>query len=293
MKVGFVGLGRMGGGMAGNLLAAGHAVTVWNRTPGRAGGLVERGAAEAGRLAEACRGAAVVITMLSDDAAVEALTFDEDGLLAHLDDGAIHVAMSTLSVGLSQRLAAAHTAAAQRYVAAPVFGRPDAAAAGRLFVVAGGDEAALAECEPLFAAMGQRTFVTGAAPHTAHLVKLAGNFLLASVIESLGEAVALVGKAGVDAHGFVELLTSTLFDAPVYRTYGKLIADRAWEPAGFVAALGLKDVRLALAAADGLQVPLPLASLLRDRFLRLVATGGAGQDWSAIARLAAEDAGTP
>jgi 3-hydroxyisobutyrate dehydrogenase-like beta-hydroxyacid dehydrogenase len=290
MKIGFLGLGQMGQGMAGNLVKAGHAVRVYNRTAGKTSALVDLGAEAAQSVAEACAGEAVV-TMLADDKAVEGLAFGEGGLVASLAPGALHVSCSTISTAMSERLSEAHAKAGQRFVAAPVFGRPDAAAAGKLFIVAAGEPGALADCAPLFEAMGQRVFTFGAHPPAANLVKLSGNFLIASVIESLGEAMALVGKAGVDLHAYLELLTSTLFSAPVYKTYGGLIADQKFEPAGFAAPLGQKDIRLTLAAAEDLQVPMPLASLLRDRFLTLLANGGEKLDWSAIGRLAAKDAG--
>jgi 3-hydroxyisobutyrate dehydrogenase-like beta-hydroxyacid dehydrogenase len=230
--------------------------------------------------------------MLADDAAVEEVVFGEQGVLASLAPGATHVSSSTISVDLSRRLTAAHRAAEQHYVAAPVFGRPEAASAAKLFVIAGGAPERLEALSPVFDAIGQRTFVVSEQQQAANLVKLSGNFLIASVIESLGEVIALVGKAGVDPQQYVDILTSTLFSAPVYQTYGGLIARREFEPAGFAAALGLKDVRLALAAAEELSVPLPIASLLRDRFLALLANGGGDLDWSAIATLAARDAGS-
>ncbi|HLY38890.1 MAG TPA: NAD(P)-dependent oxidoreductase [Candidatus Binatia bacterium] len=290
MKVGFLGLGRMGTGMAANLVAAGHEVTVWNRSPERARALVEQGACSAASVADACRGD-VVVTMLADDAALESVVFGPPGVLAVLPASGIHVSMSTIGVALSERLAAAHAQARQRFVAAPVFGRPDAAAAGKLFIVAAGAPDAVEACAPLFAVMGQRTFAVGERPPAANLVKLSGNFLLGAVIESLGEALALVGKAGVDPHAYLEFLTSTLFTAPVYKGYGAMIVDRKFQPAGFAAPLGAKDVRLTLAAAEALRVPMPLASLLRDRFLALLARGGDALDWSAIGALAAADAG--
>jgi 3-hydroxyisobutyrate dehydrogenase-like beta-hydroxyacid dehydrogenase len=290
MKVGFIGLGHMGAGMAANLVAAGHEVTVYNRTPSKVQALVARGAHAAGRVADACRGDAVV-TMLADDAAVEGVVFGYEGVLASLGKSAIHVSMSTISVALSERLAAAHTNAGQRFVAAPVFGRPEAAAAAKLFIVAAGAPDALDVCSPLFDVMGQKTFSIGNEPHTANLVKLSGNFLSASVIEALGEAMALVGKAGVDPHRYLDLLTSTLFTAPVYKTYGGLIAERRFAPAGFAAPLGHKDIRLTLAAAETLRVPMPFASVLHDRFLTLLAHGGEALDWSAIGALAAKDSG--
>jgi 3-hydroxyisobutyrate dehydrogenase-like beta-hydroxyacid dehydrogenase len=290
MEVGFIGLGRMGAGMAANLLRAGHAVTVHNRTADKLQPLLERGAHAATQVADACRGDAV-ITMLADDAAVEGVVFGETGVIRHLATGAIHVSMSTISVALSERLAGMHADAGQRFVAAPVFGRPDAAAAAKLFILAAGASDAVERCDPLFAAMGQKTFRVGDAPASANLIKLSGNFLIAAVLEALGEAMALVGKAGVDAHQYLELLTSTLFTAPLYKGYGERIADRKFAPAGFAAPLGAKDIRLTLAAAEALRVPMPLASLLRDRFLTLLAQGGEALDWSAIGQLAAHDAG--
>jgi 3-hydroxyisobutyrate dehydrogenase-like beta-hydroxyacid dehydrogenase len=290
MKVGFIGLGNMGAGMAANLLRAGHEVTVYNRTPGKERALVEQGAHAAGQVADACRGEAVM-TMLADDGAVGGVVFGDQGVIGSLGTGAIHLSMSTISVALSERLAAAHAKAGQRFVAAPVFGRPDVAAAGKLFIVAAGAPDAVTACSPLFEALGQKTFSVGDEPQAANLVKLSANFLLASVIEGLGEAMALVGKAGVDRHQYLELLTSTLFTAPVYKTYGGLIAEGKFEPAGFAAPLGYKDIRLTLAAADRLRVPMPVASLLRDRFLTLLAQGGEGLDWSGIGQLAARDAG--
>jgi 3-hydroxyisobutyrate dehydrogenase-like beta-hydroxyacid dehydrogenase len=290
MKVGFIELGHMGAGMAANLVKAGHEVTVYNRTPARAQALVEQGAHAAAQVAEACRGDAV-ITMLADDAAVEGVAFGDHALIASLGRGAIHISMSTISVVLSEGLAAAHASAGQRYVTAPVFGRPDVAAAGKLFIMTAGEPEAVATCGPLFEAMGQKTFTISAMPQAANLVKLSGNYLIASTIEALGEALALVAKAGMDQRQYLDLLTSTLFTAPVYRTYGELIAEGRFEPAGFAAPLGFKDIRLTLAAAESLRVPMPLAGLLRDRFLTLLANGGDRLDWSSIGQLAAKDAG--
>ena len=290
MKIGFIGLGHMGSGMAANLLKAGHEVTVYNRTTGKVQALVEQGAHGAAQVADACRGDAV-ITMLADDGALVSVAFGDQGVIGSLRKGASHISMSTISVALSERLAAAHAHAGQRYIAAPVFGRPEAAAAAKLFIVAAGAPDAVDTCLPLFEALGQKTFSVGSKPQAANLVKLSGNFLIASVIEALGEAIALVSKAGVDRRQYLELLTSTLFTAPVYKTYGGLIAEQKFEPAGFAAPLGHKDISLTLAAAESLRVPMPLASLLRDRFLTLLAQGGESLDWSAIGQLAAKDAG--
>jgi 3-hydroxyisobutyrate dehydrogenase-like beta-hydroxyacid dehydrogenase len=290
MDVGFIGLGRMGAGMATNILEAGHAITVYNRTPGKDEVLARKGAHSAAGLSDACRGEAVV-TMLADDYAVESVVYGDGGLLATLRKGAAHISFSTISVALSERLAADHAAAGQRFVAAPVFGRPDVAAAGKLFIVAAGAPDAIAAVQPILDAVGQKTFVVSETPQAANLVKLSGNFLIASVIESLGEAIALVGKGGVDKQQYLDILTSTLFGSPVYKTYGALIVNGKFEPAGFAAPLGQKDIRLVLAAAEELRVALPIASLLRDRFLTLLAHGGEKLDWSALGSLAARDAG--
>ena len=290
MKVGFLGLGQMGSAMAANLIKAGHEVTVYNRSRDKAEALAGEGAKVAATVAEACGGEAV-FTMLAHDDALSAVVHGDGGVLASLGKGAVHISASTISVAMSERLTREHAAADQHFVAAPVFGRPEAAAAAKLFVAAAGAPDAIQTVTPLFDAIGQRTFVLGEEPKAANLVKLSGNFLIASVIESLGEAMALVEKGGVDRHAYLDLLTSTLFNAPVYKTYGGLIADRKFKPAGFTAPLGQKDIRLALAAGEALNVPLPLASLLRDRFLNLLAHGGEELDWSAIGALAAKDAG--
>ena len=290
MKVGFIGLGHMGSGMAQNLLKAGHELTVYNRTPEKVNALVEQGARGAATVADACKGD-VVITMLAEDSAVENVVLGEAGILASLRKGAIHVSSSTISVALSEKLSAEHTKRGQGFVGAPVFGRPEAAAAAKLFIVVAGAPDALDTCMPLFEAMGQKTFRFGDKASSANLVKISGNFMISSTIETLAEAMALVAKAGLDQHQYLDFLTSSLFTAPIYKTYGTLIADKKFKPAGFAAPLGFKDVRLALAAGEALRVPLPLANLLRDRFLRLLGRGDETIDWSAISQLAAEDAG--
>ena len=290
MKIGFIGLGQMGSGMAGNLLKAKHEVSIYNRTAGKTEDLVRLGANAPGEISVVSMSDAV-ITMLANDAAVENVVFGNSGVLESLPRNAVHISCSTISVTLSKRLAEVHEAAGQHFLAAPVFGRPDAAAAGKLFVVVAGKAGIIESCMPLFEAIGQKTFVMSETPEAANLVKLSGNFLIAAVIEALGEAIALVGKGGVDRQAYLELLTATLFNAPVYKTYGRLIVDDKFEPAGFAALLGQKDIRLALAAADALSVPMPLAGLIRDRFLTLVALGGETLDWSAIGALAARDAG--
>jgi len=290
MKIGFIGLGNMGEPMAMNLLKAGHDVTVYNRSAEKAKPLLKQGAHAAATLAEACR-AEVVFTMLADDAAVESVTFGESGILANLRPESIHISCSTISVALAQKLTAEHEKRNVPFISAPVLGRPEAAESGKLFVMVAGPPDSVERCKVLFDTIAQRTFRFGENPSVANLVKLSGNFLIASVLESLSEAFALVGKAGIDQHEYLDFLISTLFGAPVYKTYGGLIADKKFQPARFAAPLGLKDVRLTLAAGEQLRVPLPLASLVRDRLLALLARGGESLDWSAISQIAAEDSG--
>lgn len=290
MKVGFIGLGQMGSGMAASLMTAGHTLTVFNRSPEKMQPLVAQGARATQSFADFAD-SDVVFTMLAEDKAVESVVFGENGLLRHLRLGAVHISSSTISVAFSAQLAAAHAAAGQEYISAPVFGRPDAAAAGQLFLVVAGKRKIIDQLQTLLDAIGQRTFIVATEPEKANLVKLSGNFLIASVIESLGEAMALVEKGGINRHDYLELLTSSLFNIPLYRNYGALIADRKFTPPGFAAPLGQKDIRLVLTAAEALKVPLPFASILRDRFIKLAAHGGEIQDWSAVGGLAAEDAG--
>ena len=290
MDVGLIGLGRMGTGIAKSLLRAGHQVTAYNRTPEKAEALRGAGAAVAATVGDACRGEAV-LTMLSDDAAVEAVVFGQGGILPSLAKGATHVSMSTISVALAERLAEAHTRARQGFVSAPVFGRPEAAEAGKLAVVAAGPEPLVQKYRPLFEAIGPKLMVAGARASLANTVKLAGNFLIGSVLESLAEAMAFAKKSGVDTKALLDFLTSTLFDAPVYKTYGSLIVAGNHDHVGFAAPLGLKDVRLVLEAAGAQSVPMPVASVVRDRLLTAIARGNAEKDWSVLGKIAAEDAG--
>lgn len=292
MDVAFLGLGSMGAPMARNLLKAGHRLSVWNRSPQKAEPFAALGARVAATPAEAAEGADAAVTMLADDAALGRTVFSGDGLLAALAPGAVHVGMSTVGVSLSRRVGDAHASRGQGYVAAPVFGRPDAAEAARLRVVAAGKADDVERCRPVFDAVGQQTFVVGDEPWRANVVKLCGNFLIASMIESLGEAFALARKSGVEAAALEEVLGGTLFaGSPIFSGYLAQVAGARFEPAGFTLRLGLKDVRLALAAADDAQAPMPAASLLRDRFLAAVARGHGELDWAAISALAAADAG--
>ena len=290
-KIAFIGLGNMGGPIAANLIRAGFDVTLYNRSRDKLKPLLDLGGKAAGSIAEACARADILVTMLADDSAEEAVTLGPDGSAAHLPNGALHICHSTIGAATARHLAEAHASSGQSYLSAPVFGRPEAAAAAKLFILAGGQAEHVKRAMPLFEKIGQRVFPMGDKPESANIAKLGGNMLIATVIESLGEVLALAGKAGIDRAAYLEMLTSTLFTAPVYKTYGGLIVEEKFEPAGFAAPLGLKDIRLALAAAEELRVPLPIGSLLRDRFLTLLAQGAEDLDWSAVARLAARDAG--
>jgi 3-hydroxyisobutyrate dehydrogenase-like beta-hydroxyacid dehydrogenase len=290
MKVGFIGLGQMGTGMATSLIRAGHELTVYNRTREKAQPLAALGAKVAERIAEACRGE-VVFTMLADDRSVEGVTLGSEGIERHLAKGAIHVSCSTISVRLAEKLTEVHAQAGQTFLSVPVFGRPPAAAAGKLFVVAAGQKSAVERIAPLLESVGQKVCRLSERPRDANLLKLSGNFLITAMIEALGEMLALVEKGGLDRRVCMDFLTSTLFDAPIYRNYGGMMVERRLTPAGFAAPLGQKDVRLVMGAAEDLNVPLPLANLVRDRFLRLMAHGGEQLDWAAIGDLPAVDAG--
>jgi len=267
MKIAFYGLGNMGSHMARSLLRARHDVTVWNRTYSKAEELRADNAKVAKSVAEGTCEAEIAVTMLADDQAVAAAVLGPGGVAEHLAPGGVHVSMSTISFDLSKRLAGEHAKRRQHYVSAPVFGRPEAAAAAKLFIVAAGDPAAIERIKPLLEAVGPRTFVIGPKPEMANVVKLSGNFLISSVIESLGEAIALARKYEIDPHQYVDFLTNTLFAAPVYKTYAGIIVDERYQPAGFKMRLGLKDVRLVLAAAETVDARMPIASLIRDNLL--------------------------
>ena len=291
MKISFIGLGSMGLPMARHLLQAGHPLTVYNRTRARADQLKQFNPVVADSPAAAVRDAEVLVTMVADDAALEDVMLGPDGALAALPRGAIHVSMSTISPALSRRLAERHTAAGQTYVAAPVFGRPEAAEGKKLWIVAAGPPPALERCRRVLDAMGQGVTVAGEDPPRANVIKLAGNFLLAAAIEAMGEAFALARKYGVAPAELLDIVNGRLFRSPIYENYGTLIAEERYEPAGFKLKYGLKDVRLALGAADEVAAPMPLASLIRDRYLSGVARGWGDIDWAGLARIAAADAG--
>lgn len=291
MRVAFIGTGRMGLPMARNLARAGHTVAAWNRTRDRAAPLAADGVRIADSVADAVRGAEVAVTMLADDRALGSVVFPPQGVAGTLAEGAVHLGMSTVGASLSRRLAGRHEARGQRYVAAPVFGRPDAAEAARLKIVAAGDAEGIEVCRPLFDALGDRVFELGPDASAANIVKLCGNFVLASMIRALGEAFALARKSGVEPAALEEVLSGTLLGSPAFPSYAKQIVEGRFDPPGMKMRLGLKDVRLALAAADAAEVPMPLASLLRDSLLSGVARGRGDLDWAALATLVAEDAG--
>ncbi|WP_199096365.1 NAD(P)-dependent oxidoreductase [Dyella sp. ASV21] len=288
MKVGFIGLGAMGSAMASNLIKAGHEVTVWNRSPGATEPLVSLGA-KAVRSADRAAQGEVLFSMLANDQAARDIFFAGD-LLSGMDKGTIHVNHATISLALARELAQAHAQHGLEYVAAPVFGRPDVAAAGKLNILAAGKPAVIERVRPLLDAMGSRIWPLGEAPERANVVKIAGNFMLGAAIESMAEASALARAHGVSAADFLEVMTSTLFAAPAYQGYGKLIAEQRYTPAGFALPLGYKDIGLALAAADASRVPLPLAGLLRDSLLEALSAGDENVDWSILAQVAARRA---
>ncbi|PZU11659.1 NAD(P)-dependent oxidoreductase [Sphingomonas sp.] len=287
MRVALLGLGNMGGAIARNILKAGHALTVWNRSPDKAASLVEAGAGSASSPAEAATGAEIVLTMLADDRAVEAVVFGAQGLLS-AKAAPIHVGLSTISLALARRLTEVQ---GERYVSAPVFGRPPAAEAAQLNIVAGGAPASIAFAQPIFDAIGQRTFVAGEDQATANLVKLCGNFMIMSAIEAMGEAMALAAKNGLDRQILFDVLTGTLFGAPVYRNYGPALIEGAFRPAGFPAPLGLKDMNLVAEAANGARVPMPLLGIIRDHLLQTIARDGDDIDWAAIGKAIGDNAG--
>jgi 3-hydroxyisobutyrate dehydrogenase-like beta-hydroxyacid dehydrogenase len=265
---------------------------VWNRSIDKAQPLEKMGARVASNPREAVAGCDIAMTMLADDAALQKVLTSEQGLLAGLRPGAMHISMSTIAVATADQLTAEHAAREQKFVSAPVFGRPEAAAAAKLFVVAAGSAPDIDRAEPVFGCMSQRVFRLSAKPSAANLVKLCGNFMILSAIEALGEAMALAEKGGVERRQLLEVITGTVFDAPIYRVYGDLLAQRRFRPAGFAAPLGLKDMELTADSALALRVPMPLLGVLRDHLLQTIAREGEDIDWSGIAGTIAANAGS-
>jgi 3-hydroxyisobutyrate dehydrogenase-like beta-hydroxyacid dehydrogenase len=291
MRIAFLGLGQMGAAIAGNLVKAGHDVALWNRTAAKARALSASGASYAATAREAASGRPVVLSMLSDDAALNAVLDGEDGLLAGLGAGALHISMSTIGVSTAEEVAARHAQRGQHFACAPVFGRPEAAAAAKLYIVAAGESEDLELAAPVFEAIGQRVFCVGSRPSAANLVKLCGNFMILASIEILGEALTLAAKGGIPKATLLDVLTGTLFDAPVFRNYGAILLHERYRPAGFAAPLGLKDMRLVGQSAETLRVPMPVLNVVRDHLLQTIALEGEQIDWSAIARIAGKNAG--
>lgn len=289
MQVGFIGLGRMGQAIAGRILAAGHDLVVYNRTRSKAAQLEEAGARVVDSIAEACAGREAVLTMLTDDKALDEVA--HSGLLENLPRGAVHVPMGTHSVAALAALSDTHAAAGQVLVAAPVLGRPDAAAAGQLVIVPAGPADAIDKLLPLFAAVGRRTFNAGVNPAGAAAVKLANNMILGCAIEALAEGFALTRKFDVDPAVFNEVLTDGLFAAPAYKVYGGIISNQDYDHVGFTTRLGLKDADLMLAAGEAASVPLPSCNVYRDRLLSAIANGEGDKDWAVIARVQARASG--
>jgi 3-hydroxyisobutyrate dehydrogenase-like beta-hydroxyacid dehydrogenase len=291
MKVGFIGLGRMGQGIAGNVLGGGHDVAVYNRTASKADALVKDGATLAASVAEVCAGRDVVITMLAHDAALDEVTHAEGGLLQSLPDGAIHLAMGTHSVVVTGQMAEAHDAAGKLFVACPVLGRPDMAAAGQLGLVPGGRADLVDKCRPLLENIGRRTFEAGENPASAASIKVTNNFVLGCAIEAMGEGFALTRKYGVAPAVFYDVLADGMFNCPAYKIYGDIIAKEDYDRVGITATLGLKDANLALQAGEAVGVPLPSGNAWRDRLIGAVAHGDGEKDWAVVGREQARASG--
>jgi 3-hydroxyisobutyrate dehydrogenase-like beta-hydroxyacid dehydrogenase len=290
-QIAFLGLGQMGSAMAGRLLEAGYSLRVYNRTAEKAKPIVEKGATLVDRPAEAVSAGGILVSMVADDEAQHALVGDD--LLAGLGPGGLHLAMSTVSPAGAKAEAARHAEQGVGYVACPVFGRPDAAAAGKLWLCLAGPEPAKSRVRPLLNVLGQGVFDFGVEPSAANVVKLSGNFLIAAAVEAMAEALSLCEKSGVQPGKVYDLLSQTLFACPIYVNYGRAIVESRFSPPGFSLALGSKDVRLVRDTGRAAQVPMPFAGLLEDRFLRSLANGRGGLDWTGIALDERESAGLP
>jgi 3-hydroxyisobutyrate dehydrogenase-like beta-hydroxyacid dehydrogenase len=290
MKLAFIGLGKMGFPMARNLLLSGHQVTVYNRTREKAERLEADGAIVANSPAEACSSAEAAFSMLSDDKAAVELVLGVDGIAAGLPKNAVHLSASTISVGLVRRLTEEHARAGHDFLSTPVFGRPDAAAGRKLIVLVGGESPVADQMRPLLEALGRAVFFVGTEPWQANLLKLCGNFMIASMMGSFGEAFAAIRKGGGDQRTFFEVMDE-LFGSPVYKNYGGNIVDQKFEPAGFELKLGLKDIHQLLAATGEINSPMPIASVLRDLLISAMANNQGTLDWSSIARISARSAG--
>ncbi len=291
MKVGFIGLGRMGQAMARRLIEASHDVALYNRTPEKLKPLAELGGRPVGSIAEAARYGECVFTMLADDAALRDVAERRGGLLESLPAGGVHLCAGTHGVAIIKALHAAHARAGQIMIACPMLGRPEAVATGQAGIVVGGPAESLARCRPLFEAISRRAFEAGADPAAAAAIKIANTFVLGCAIEAMGEGFSLVRKYGVAPPVFLDVMTDGLFACPAYKVYGKIITDEAYEKVGQMAVLGLKDANLALAAGEAEGVPLPSGNVWRDRLVGAVAHGDGGCDWAVMAREQARASG--
>ncbi|GLQ49207.1 NAD(P)-dependent oxidoreductase [Dyella flava] len=289
--IGVVGLGNMGSALAATLLSKGHAVVAYDRNPQRVEALRVEGAQGAARITDLSH-CNIVISSLPDDAALESVMFSlPGGLVDILKPGALHISMSTVSAELSRRLEKRHTEAAQSFIAAPVLGNPDLAKTQRIFILAAGSAVDMQRARPLLEQLGQHIFELGEDPGAANVMKLACNVMTATTLQSMGEVLTLLTKAGIDPHLAFEVFTGSLFDGRVHKAYGGKIVDRRFKPAGMTAPLAVKDLRLALSEAERQAVPMPMASLVHERLVALVAAGWGDLDWSALGALAARDAG--
>lgn len=284
MNVGFIGLGRMGSGMARRVLGAGHDLAVFDVARSQVDTLAAEGARGAQSVADVCRDRDVVITMLVEDATAVDVALQAGGLCASLPAGAIHLAMGTYGVSAIRAMAAAHAAAGQVLVAAPVLGRPDLAASGQLGIVAAGQEDAVRRCEPLLQAIGRRTFVAGTVPEAATAIKLANNLVLGCAMVAMAEGFSLIRKYGVEPQVLYDVMTEGLFSAPAYKGYGKTMVDQTYDRVGSPITVGLKDANLIQAAADLAKVPLPSLNVYRDRLLGALAHGDGDKDQAVLAR---------
>lgn len=290
-QIGFIGLGNMGRAMAMNLHRAGYQLRVYNRDASKARQFIEAGAHQATKPAEVIEPGSIVITMVANDEALEQVTLGEGGLLERLAPGGIHISMSTVSPDIARQMTELHQQRGCHYIAAPVFGRPEAAAAKKLWICVAGTPEAKQRIQPVLLSMGQQVFDFGEEPAKANIVKVGGNFLIASAMEAIGETLTMAEKHGIDRSQLIDMYSQTMFACPIYQNYGKMIAERRFTPVGFLLQLALKDINLVLDSAEQAQTPMPLASLLHDRLLRGVALGRGESDWVEMTRMISEDAG--
>lgn len=290
-KISFIGLGSMGQPMALNLLKAGYDLHVYNRDASKTEALTSKGAKRSESPANVVEPGGIVITMVANDAALEHVTLGEEGILQRLGPGGVHISMSTVSPAIARKLASIHAQRGCTYVAAPVFGRPEAAAAQKLWIAVAGDAAAKERVKPVLQALGQGIFDFGDDPGKANIVKICGNFTIVAAMETMAETLALAEKNGIDRSDYINMLSQTIFACPIYQNYGRMIAERQFTPVGFQLQLGLKDVNLVLDAAEDVHVPMPFASFAHDRFTTAVAKGWGEKDWAQVTQLVSEDAG--